>query len=271
MSEEVGLFGALWRFVTFYKLRQALGLIRAADAQFTNSADGIADAYEIHHEKLVKEYKEFFTALSEVESAIESKRELLKQTQVKRKQAEKALEGALTVYEKAQAANDQATQSEAERDGESFRKDVNRLSEQEKQLEEDITAQQKNIGELEGRLTGMQREIQNLSMEKADAIADFVSNKKLIEAQERLMGLKSRTDSSPVDAVRKANRDLAAQARVSGRLAGTDAEHKRDKYVEAGELSSAGSDFKKMIEARKAEKEAATGSAAQEKEDRPKI
>jgi DNA repair exonuclease SbcCD ATPase subunit len=271
MSSEIGLFGALWRFITFYKLRKSLGLIRAADAQFTSSADGIADAYDIHHDQLIREYKEFFTALSEVESAVESKRERLKQVVEKRKQAEKALEGALSVYEKAQAANDQNTMSEAERDGESFRQDVNRLKEQENDLDTDITAQQQKISDLEGRLTGMQREIQNLSVEKADAIADFVSNKKLIEAQERLMGLKSRIDSGPVDAVRKANRDLAAQARVSGRLAGTDADHKRDKYIDAGEQSLASSDFKKLVEARKAQKEQATGNAPAETDDRPKI
>lgn len=271
MSERVGLFGALWRFISFYKLRQAMGLVRAADAQFTNSADGIADAYDLHHEQLVREYKEFFSALSEVESAIESKRERLKDTQEKRKQAEKALDGAIAVYTKAQAANDTNQMTEAERDGESFRQEVNRLTEQEKDLTEDITAQQAKLGDLEGRLTSMQREIGNLSVEKADAIADFVTNKKLIEAQERLMGLKSRLDSGPIDAVRKANRDLAAQARVAGRLAGTDADHKRDKYIDAGEQSVANTDFKKLVEARKAEKEQATGSAPVTNEERPKI
>jgi chromosome segregation ATPase len=271
MSERIGLFQAAWRLISFYKLRQAMGLVRAADAQFTGSADGISDAYDLHHEQLVHEYKEFFSALSEVESAIESKRARVKEIQEKRKKSEKALEGALSVYEKAQTAGDQAAMTEAEHDGESFRKDVNRLTEEETGLNTDITAQQARLGDLEGRLTSMQREIQNLSVEKADAIADFVSNKKLIEAQERLMGLKSRMESGPIDAVRKANMDLAAKARVAGRLAGTDADHKLDKYVDAGEHSAANSDFKKLVEARKAEKEQATGKAEVKNEDRPKI
>jgi chromosome segregation ATPase len=271
-DQQMGLFSAVWRFFTFYKLRQTLGLVRAADAQFTNSADGISDAFDLHHEQLVGEYKQFLSALSEVESAVEQKRERLKVIAVKKKQSEKALEGALSIYEKAQAAGDQATMTEAERDGESFREEVNKLSEQENSLEEDITAQEKKLSDLEGRLTAMQRDIQNLSVEKADAIADFVSNKSLLEAHERLMGLKSRIDAGPIDAVRKANRDLASKARVAGRLSGTDADAKKDKYVNAGENSAASSDFKKLVAARKAEKEQATGTASTtNNEERPKI
>lgn len=272
-DQPIGIFAALWRLISFYKLRQALGLVRAADAQFTGSADGIADAYDLQHEKLVSEYKQFMSALAEVESAVEQKRERLKIIKQKKKESEKALEGALAVYERAQGAGDQKTMAEAERDGESFRQEVNRLTEQETEMEGEVADQEQKLGELEGRLTTMQREIANLTTEKADAIADFVSNKNLLEAHERLMGLKGRMDSGPIDAVRKANRDLAAKARVAGRLSGADADHVKDKYVHAGEDAIAGSDFKKLVEARKAQKEAATGAATApaEKEDRPKI
>ena len=271
-DQPIGLFAALWRLISFYKLRQALGLVRAADAQFTGSAEGISDAYELQREKLVTEYKQFMSALAEVESAVEQKRERVKVVKQKKKESEKALEGALAVYEKAQAAGDQKTMAEAERDGESFRQEVNRLTEQEHELETEIDDQEQKLGDLEGRLTEMQREIGNLTTEKADAVADFVSNKNLLDAHERLMGLKSRMDSGPIDAVRKANRDLAAKARVAGRLSGADADHVKDKYVHAGENSVASSDFKKLVEARKTEKEAATGAApAADKEDRPKI
>jgi chromosome segregation ATPase len=271
-DQPIGIFAALWRYVSFYKLRQALGLVRAADAQFTGSADGISDAYDLQREKLVTEYKQFMSALAEVESAVEQKRERVKVIKQKKKESEKALEGALAVYEKAQAANDQKTMTEAERDGEGFRQEVNRLTEQETELENEIADQEHRLGDLEGRLTAMQREIANLTTEKADAIADFVSNKNLMDAHERLMGLKSRMDSGPIDAVRKANRDLAAKARVAGRLSGADADHVKDKYVHAGEDSVAGNEFQKMVAARKAQKEQSTGTApAAEKEDRPKI
>ncbi len=267
----MNVLDSLWRFVTFYQFRKAMGLARAADAQFTSSADGISDAFDIHREQLIKEYKEFLNALSEVETAIEQKRNRLEAVKKSKKNSEHALEGALTLYEQAQATGDKKQMEEAETDGNAFRAEVNKFTEQETELNADITEQEGRLGKLEGRLSTMQAEIAKLPGEKADAISDFVSNKKLIEASERLMGLKSRMDSGPIDAVRKANDELAAKARVSGRLAGTDSDEKRNKYLKAGETSAASTDFQKMLAARKAEKEQATGEAPPATEDRPKI
>lgn len=267
----MGFLQSVWRFITFYKFRQSMGIARAADAQFTSSSDGISDAYDIHREQLIKEYQDFLNALSEVETAVESKRNRVAAIQKNRKEAEHALEGALSTYEQAQAAGDKKTMDEAESDGNMFRSEVNKLNEQEKELTDDITSQTERLGKLENRLSTMQAEIAKLPGEKADAIADFVSNKKLIEASERLMGLRSRMDMGPIEAVRKANEELAAKARVSGRLAGTDSQERRDKYVKAGEESVAQSDFQKMLAARKAEKEQNTGSSSAVTDDRPKI
>jgi DNA repair exonuclease SbcCD ATPase subunit len=267
----MGIFESLWRFVSFYQLRKAMGLARAADAQFTSSADGISDAFDIHREKLVNEYRQFLNALSEVENAVEQKRNRLISIQKNKKEAEHALEGALSIYEEAQTKGDKKTMDDAEKDGNGFRADVNRLADQEKELAADIESQQQRLGQLENKLSTMQAEIAKLPSEKADAIADFVSNKKLVEASERLMGIRSSIDTGPIDAVRKANEELAAKARVAGRIAGTDAQEKREKYLKAGEESAAGTDFQKMLAARKAEREQSTGSGSTVTEDRPKI
>jgi chromosome segregation ATPase len=267
----MGFFESVWRFITFYKFRKAMGVTRAADAQFTSSSDGISDAYDIHREQMIKEYQDFLSALSEVESAVESKRNRLAAIQKSKKETEHALEGALTTYEQAQTAGDKKAMEEAESDGNMFRAEVTKLNEQEKELTDDITSQTDRLSKLENKLSTMQAEISKLPDEKADAIADFVSNKKLIEASERLMGLRSRMDMGPIEAVRKANEELAAKARVSGRLAGTDSQERRDKYVKAGEEAAAQTDFQKMLAARKAEKEQSTGSSSAVTDDRPKI
>jgi chromosome segregation ATPase len=266
----MNFFQSLWRFATFYQFRKAMGLARAADAQFTSSAAGISDAFDIHKEQLIKEYKEFLNALSEVETAVEQKRNRLEQIKKQKKNSEHALEGALSLYEQAQAAGNKQ-QDDAEKDGNEFRAEVNKFAEQETSITADIADQEGRLHTLEGRLSSMQAEIAKLTGEKADAISDFVSNKSLVEASERLMGLRSRMDEGPLDAVRKANQELAAKARVSSRLAGTDAQDKRDKYLKAGETSTASTDFQKMLAARKAEKEQATGAAPPTTEDRPKI
>ena len=94
------------------------------------------------------------------------------------------------------------------------------------------------------------------------SIADFISNKQLAEANERLAGIKSRVDSGPLDAVRTANRELAAKARVSARVAGIDADERRKQYVKAGQSATSENNFRKLAAARKAQRDAETGDGA---------
>ena len=74
MAENIGIISALWRFVSFYKLRKALGIARAADRQFTGSTQGISDAFTIHRDKLVQEYKDLESGVAQYEQVIEGRR-----------------------------------------------------------------------------------------------------------------------------------------------------------------------------------------------------
>lgn len=268
----MSLLQALGRFFSFKWLIQAFKVNKAADELFTSSAEGVGMAYDIHQEQLVKEYEEFMGALTQVETAIEDKRQRLERVEKNREEAQLALEGALTAYEEAEATGDTATMEEAEADGSRFQEDVDRLLAEEEELEADIKAQEENLKGLERRLLTMQEEIQGLSSEKANAIADYISNQKLAEANKRLAGIQSRVDSGPLDAVRKRNRELAAEARVSSRVAGIDAKDRRSKYVKAGRAATSENNFRKLAAARKAQREGQTGEGAADKRDeRPEI
>jgi hypothetical protein len=102
-------------------------------------------------------------------------------------------------------------------------------------------------------------------------MADFVSNQKIIDLNRRLQGLQASIDRGPLDAVMQANRELAAKARVSERLAGTDVRAQDAEYAEAGRSSTIDDDFSALLAARKAEREAKTGTAPRQAEDVPKI
>ena len=123
----------------------------------------------------------------------------------------------------------------------------------------------------ERQLTSLQAEIQNLPSQKAQAIGDFVSNQKVIELNRRLQGLQASLDHGPLDAVLQANRELAAKARVSERLSGTDVRAQDAEYADAGRSSSIDEDFGAMLATRKAEREAKTGMPPRQTEDVPKI
>src|SRR5574341_2088371 len=102
MEEQPGIMQALWRFITFYRLRKALGLVRAANRQFTGSTSGIRDAFDIELNQKVQEYKQLESAVAEVENVIEDKRLQLERLNNEEKELLRKREGALALAEKAQ-------------------------------------------------------------------------------------------------------------------------------------------------------------------------
>ena len=111
-DEQMGIFQAFWRLITFYGLRKQLGLVRAADRMFTGSTEGIADAFDLHRDQMIRRYEDLFDAFGQLETVLEEKRlesealaKELKDLGVKR-------DGALTMYERAQQTSDAASHLE---------------------------------------------------------------------------------------------------------------------------------------------------------------
>ena len=123
-DEQMGLFRALWRFVTFYGLRKQLGLVRAADRMFTGSTEGIGDAFDLHRNQLIRRYNDLFEAFGQLETVLEEKRlesealtKELRDLVVKR-------DGALTMYERAEQAGNAEDQQKHKAAFESFVRSV---------------------------------------------------------------------------------------------------------------------------------------------------
>lgn len=268
---KIGFFAALWRWVSFYEARKALGLVRAADKQFTGSAAGIADAFDLHHEQLKAEFGTFWDSLSAVENAVEMKRIKLEAKQKLVKDKQNLLNGALAECDKAEARNDAAALAEAEAAGAEYSAELKKVQAEVAALETDLKDQEARLLGLEDQLNDMKKRISELPAEKAEAIADFVSNSAIIDAFERINGLKSRLDRGPIDAVLDANKELAAKARVAGRMSNAANTDKDAKYRAAAETSDANSDFAKLRAARKAEREAASGTTPNKTDERPNI
>jgi chromosome segregation ATPase len=270
-DEQMGLFQAFWRLITFYGLRKQLGLVRAADRMFTGSTEGIADAFDLHRDQLIRRYEGLFDAFGQLETVLEEKRlesealtKELKELVVKR-------DGALTMYERAQQAGDAEEMQKHKAAFERFQGRLKQIEVRQGELTDDVKVQEERMSGFESQVTSLQAEIQNLPAQKAQAMADFVSNQKIIDLNRRLQGLQASIDRGPLDAVMQANRELAAKARVSERLAGTDVRAQDAEYAEAGRSSTIDDDFSALLAARKAEREAKTGTAPRQAEDVPKI
>lgn len=269
-DEQMGIFRALWRLVTFYGVRKRLGLVRAADRMFTGSTSGIADAFDLHRDELVRRYNDLFNAFGQLEAVIEEKRMDSEKLAAEYKDLVVRRDGALTMYEKAGVEEEKQKHKAA---FDRFQGRLKAIEARQGELTTDLKVQEERMQGFERQVTALQSEIQNLPVQKAQALADFVSNQKVIDLNKRMQGLQESIDRGPIDAVLQANRELAAQARVSERLAGADVRAQDEEYAQAGQTSSIDDEFTAMLAARKAERETKTGTAAalRKTEDLPKI
>jgi len=266
-------FGAIWYYVSFKFLWGAEAIRDAADRTFTSSAEGVAKAYDIEHDKRVKEYKSLRDAVSQVEAVLEDSRQRLQDLNKEEESLLAKRDGALQLFEQAQAKNDANGMQQHRAAFERFDDQIARIEEQQAALEAQLKGSEEQMQVHLNRLTALQAEVQALPEEKARAIADFVSSKKIIELNDRLSGLKSSMDRGPIDAVRKHNRELSAQARISQKLAGADVNLQDQQYQKAGQQSASSDRMAQMLAARAAERAAKTGEKPAEAAttERPKI
>ena len=272
-EENPGLLSSFWRLITFWKLRKALGLIRAGDRQFTGSVQGISDAFDLHQNKLIKQYNGLRDAIAQVEVVSEQDRQRLADLNKREEQLLAMREGALAKFEEAQKAGDQATVVKHQEAFERFDTEIQSIEGQQAELDKRLKDTTAAMEDYLRQLTKLQNEIKTLPREKAQAVADFVSSSKIVELNDRLQGLKSSIERGPIDAVMQQNRELTAKARISQKLAGTDVERQNDEYASAGKVASARDRMQQMLAARSAERGAKTGeqAAAPRTEERPKI
>ncbi len=274
MSEErIGFLASIWRFFTFYKWRKSLAIARAADQQFTGSVAGISDAVDLTREQWLAEFNGLKSAVAQVENVLEDKKTELQNANEEEKKLLQMREGALHTAEGAKD-KDPDTYTKAKAAFERYQEKIVATEERQKTLEQQITDTEQSVKKHMLRLTEFQAKIQALPEEKARLVSDFVSNKALIDLNNRLTGMQSSLESGPLDAVRKANRQLSAEARISDKLAGTDSRLQDDDFARAGREATSENAFDAMLSARKAEREQKTGggvAVAEKVDDRPKI
>lgn len=276
MNEEVGILQAIWRFFKNLRQRKALHIHRAANEQFTDSTTGINDAFDLEVNQKVQEYKQLESAVAEVENVIETKRLELERLNTEEKDLLKKREGALALAEKAQVEGNNDGFAQHQAAFTRFQSRINEIEERQKSLAGQTKQYEDSMKKYMLQLTKMQAYIQTLPAKKAEAMADFVSAKRMIELNHRLMGIKTSFEDGPVSLVLEENRKLTAQARVSEKMAGTNVEVQDTIYAEAGRSSEGGDVFAKMLAARKAQKEGQAAPAEKEKtvtnsSDRPNI
>jgi chromosome segregation ATPase len=273
-EEKIGIFRAILRYFRFWNWKKARGIIKAADEQFTGSVDGISAAFDIQKDKMVSQFQGLRDAIAEVEAIMEDKRARLEALNIEEEELLEKREGALARAEEAQAANDTAAFEKHSAAFERFQVRIDEIDQTQERLNKDIQDTSQTMDRYMLQLQEFQVEIEKMPVQKAEAIADFVSARQIIELNDRLQGLETSLDKGPISAVMEANKKLTAKARISEKLSKVDVRLQDKEYARAGRVSTAKSKMEEMLAARRLEKEKQTGvkeEKVKEEDDRPKI
>jgi hypothetical protein len=279
-EEDIGVISQVWRFFTFYKWRKSLAIKRAADNQFTGSAQGIRDAFDLEARRLQRDYETLMGAVSEVEGILISYEQELERLNKREEELLGQREGATSMLE---LATDEAEKRKAEAAFISYDLEIAAIDERQAELTKDIADRRGQMEVHMLNLTKLQDARRKLPEKKASAVADFVTSQQLIKLNERLQGLTNSVDSGPLDAVQKSVDDMRAKARISSKLAGTDVAMRDERYKLAGRSAAAKDRMNAMLAERAAKrgdgvkttaapvKEAATGGASSSGSGRPTL
>lgn len=276
MSEAQGGFSRFWhaikRLITFKFLYQSKKIDERAEAMFTKSPDGIKAGYDLTKEKWVTQYRELRDAIANLIELQEQRQVRLENLDKEEHDLIKKREGAMTLFERAQAEKNDVDAKKHETAFNRFHERIQNIDAEQEELIKEIEEKGKEIENYKLRLTDFQNRIKKLEAEKQEAIADFISSEKTVELNERLAGIATSLDSGPLEAIRKKRTEMKARASLSSELAGTDVAFQDLQYSTAGTNTAGESALAQMLAERKAKKKALEEEKPTEKlEDRPEI
>lgn len=276
MSETQGglsrFFGALKRFFTFKFLYQSKRVDEHADAIFTKSPEGIKAGFDLTKEQWVQQYRELRDAIANIMELQEQRQIRLEKLEEEEKLLIEKREGAMTMYERALAENNEGEAKKHEAAFNRFHSRVQAIDVEQEELLKAIEEKGKEIENYKLRLTDFQSQIQQLESEKQEAIADVITSQKTLELNERLSGVATTLETGPLEAIRKRRNELKARANLSSELAGTDVTLQDLQYQKAGKETEGQSALAQMLAERKAKTKEHEEKPVQENvEERPEI
>lgn len=275
-------FAAIGRFFNLYFLRRSEGIRRAADEQFTGSVGGIRAAFAIERDSLASDFRDLQEAVSGVLNVVEQRKALLRNLGEEEKDLSTRLEGALVAAERAQAASNAEELAQAKAAYERYKNRLTEIDGQQERVTGQVTELETSLQRHMVRLTELKARLEGLTQQEAEAVADFVSAREIVELNNRLMNAQDSLRESPVGTVMERVRQMSSQARITEKLVGTDARLQDEEYERIGQASAAGTDFEAVLAARRAAKEggqqtpepareAASGSGPGPAPERPQL
>jgi len=250
----MGFFKSIARFFTTLG-----GLLSSRVDEGTDSMvstpSGIKAAYRETRERWKKHYQEVRDAVSQLIMVMEQKRSDIERLEAEAKDLEVRKRGAV---ERFKATKEEAYQKRFQ-DYHARAAEVAGMLEG---LNGEVEGLRDQVDRYKKKLTEMQAQIGDLDKQEAEAIADIVSSRQIVELNDRMANLSTTLQDANLEAIQRTRAQLKARARLSEELAGTDVERLDEEIRAAGMSGDALDEFTQLLaESELKEKERPQGAA----------
>ena len=116
-----------------------------------------------------------------------------------------------------------------------------------KDLEGDISEYDRSIGNHKINLQQLQRDIEKLKSEAADAVADVITSKEETELADMINGISKDGMAKELQDMRDLRHEMRAEARVSREMAGTDSKAQEAQFLEYARSTTATDEFDALL------------------------
>ncbi len=204
----MGIFQSLSRFFS-----SLLGLLqgkteRLTDKMVSANADTIRAQFRKTKEDWNRDYQEMRNSIAELMNIRETKLNELKSIGNETNELEHKMQGAVELFK----------QNSDERYKKAYTQMAEKLENNEsrsKELELQISEQDKAIELYKARLQDLQKQIETLNKEEAETVADMIGSQKIKELNDRLSGLSIDSSTKNLEAIRQARQKLKSVAKIS--------------------------------------------------------
>ena len=116
-----------------------------------------------------------------------------------------------------------------------------------KDLENDIGEYDGSIANHKINLQQLQRDIEKLKSEAADAVADVITSKEETELADMINGISKDGMAKELQNMRDLRHEMRAEARVSREMAGTDSKQQEAQFLEYARSNTASDEFDSLL------------------------
>ncbi|MBN2021500.1 MAG: hypothetical protein JW809_01785 [Pirellulales bacterium] len=114
-------------------------------------------------------------------------------------------------------------------------------------IEADITALAKNIGNHKVQIQGLLRELDKIKEEKHDAVADVISAREEQQIADMVAGISEDRTSQELAELRDMRREMKAKARMSREMSGLDTKRDEEEFLAYAREGAAADEFDALI------------------------